>query len=348
MLELMKVEAVPAKLALNFDELRGALSKELAKYEIVVTQDTVAGAKKLAVELNKTAKTIDDRRKDEVAKASEPVRQFDTQMKDLVGLCKDGRQKILDQVQKFEDETREKARELLEAECARLWEVHGVRDEFRRAEYDDLILLTSVTAKGALAAKAREGIGSRVIADKMLQDRTERRLLELENASHRAGLSAPLTRGHVEHFLFTEDDAYTAHLNHVLDVEVARQEKAEQAMRERIEREQRQKEEAERQERERRERIEATKKLYEPTEPEVEGRPQRGQPVPPPKAETEAQREPKPEAVGGPCLITCSFRVDVPDGTPDAVVEAQLRKMLAKAGFTTLESVTIERPRNDD
>ena len=61
----IKITNTPACIEVNFDVLRKALEKDLERFEIVVTSDTVADAKKLATQLNETKKIIDDRRKAE-------------------------------------------------------------------------------------------------------------------------------------------------------------------------------------------------------------------------------------------------------------------------------------------
>jgi hypothetical protein len=254
MQELIRIESVPAKLGANFEEVRTRLQTELANYDVLVTLETLPGAKKLATELNQMAKTIDDRRKQEVASVSEPIRAFDDQMKELVTMCKDGRQKLTDQIKTFEDETRETARALLDARRTELWDHYGIEAEFRKATYDDLVMLTAVTKTGKLAAKASNDLESRVLADKSLQDRTARRLLELENASYKAGLSAPLTRDHVAGFLMADDATYAGELERIIDAEIRREEEAQRRMREKLEREQREKEAREQAERDRIER----------------------------------------------------------------------------------------------
>ncbi|HKJ22276.1 MAG TPA: DUF1351 domain-containing protein, partial [Gammaproteobacteria bacterium] len=162
----LKVDSAPARLEANFEELRIRLQEELQKYDVVVTADTVADAKKLATELNKTRQHIDQRRKDEVAKVSAPIREFDDRMNELAGLCKDGRQGLLDQIRKFEDDTRELVRAQLDERRTELWMELVVDDEFQRATFDDLVLVSNLTAGGNVTAKARGALYQRVRDDK--------------------------------------------------------------------------------------------------------------------------------------------------------------------------------------
>lgn len=320
--DLMAVNSVPARINVNFEELVAALDAHLARYDTVVTAETVKEAKETAAEINKLRQQIETRRKEAVAEVSAPIRLFEGQMKELAGKCDEARQKILDQVKRFEDETRAKVRELLESERAKMWDKLGVTDEFQLADYTDLILLTSITGAGKLAASARGKLEERVNADKRLQDQTKMRLLELENKSYAVGLAAPLTRDHVKPFLFADDETYAAELQRILDVEVKRQEVAEQRLREKQERERAQQEQAER------ERQECEERLAQPA-----------------KEEPAAKQEPAAPASKGVVRITvtATFSTTVGTGVSDAEIEAELRRVMAKAGITTLASVSITR-----
>lgn len=375
MQELIAVESRPAVLDVNFQEMKAHLQRELKKYDVVVTHDTVGDAKKLATELNQTANVIDQRRKDEVAQVSEPIRAFDANMRELVTLCKDGRQKILDQVKRFEDEARRRVSDLLHVHRDRLWAEYKVQPEFRNANYDDLVLLTSMTAKGNLAKSAADKLEAYVRDDKEVQDRTGMRLLELENRSYKAGLSAPLTRDHVHRFLQADDETYERELLRILDAEILREEQAQQRMREQIEREQRQQEEAARkaaEEAEHRRRYEqegaerrakgecdgyhagpacADPKCWSrddeqtaaatpgqmaavPTRADLTGGKKSG--------ESFATRiKPDNQTIG--ITVMCTFALDAPRQLPNSAIEAELRRVLAKAGISTLTSVQIYR-----
>jgi len=228
--ELIKIEAsvTPAILTFDHEKVKGELEEELKKYDIVVTEDTVKGAKELATKLNKTAGVIDDRRKELVGEASAPVKAFDANMKELVTLCKDGRQKILDQVATFENETREKLRGLLVEALAEQYEAFDIEEEFRIVDTEDLVILSNITTKGKIAKAARDAVQSRVMDAQKLQNKVKERLLRLASNSYGAGLESPLTRVHVEHFLFEDDEEYGRKLGELIDAEFERQELAKQ------------------------------------------------------------------------------------------------------------------------
>lgn len=226
-MEQLNITTHPAELAVNYSTVSAGLDKQLAYYRaLVVTPDNIQDAKKSATEVNRFAADIDKRRKDAVREVSKPIKDFEDQMKALHAQCKDARQTIVDQVARFEDQVREQAEQLLIAALDALWDKHDLQPDYRRAEYVDLITLSAVTGTGKLAKAPRDAIESRVRDDKALQDRVERRLIELERDSYRAGLDAPLTRAYVESFLFADDDTYARQLQRLIDAELQRQQQA--------------------------------------------------------------------------------------------------------------------------
>jgi len=217
------VKTQPPVLDTNYEALKAHLKSELEKYDVVVTVDTVKDAKSLATQLNKTKAQLDTRRKQEVADASEPIKAFDAQMKELVTMCEGGRQKILAQVQTFEAETLAKAQALLQEYLNTLFVDYKVRREYQTATVDGMARLTSLTGTGKLAASACAEVDARVNECKMLQQQTDLRLSQLENECYRAGLHSPLTREHVEGILFAEEARYQDALQGLIIRELDRQ-----------------------------------------------------------------------------------------------------------------------------
>ena len=379
MTEIIAIESVPAKLTVNFEAMQKALAEEMKRYDVVVTADTVADAKKLATELNKTKKIIDDRRKAEAAEASAPVKAFDEQMKELVTLCETGRQKLLDQVKRFEDETRNTAQSLLAIRRAEQWELQGVREEFMRAEFDDLVLISNITGKGQLTKQAKDTLDARVAADRAAQDRTDGRIALLEAESFKAGLAAPLTRDHVKAFLTADDQTYFRELCRIIAVELDRQEQAAKAIREKAEREvrakieaeqrakreneeaeQRAKLEAERQRIREEERAKAQQEAAEREEQRQSAISQRGKAAEATHGEPAAEASPQapvastspttawrrdwaPDPAGDKIAytVTAVFKTSVSASVPASAIQSELRRVMERAGITTLKSVLV-------
>ncbi len=292
---MISVIATPAAIAFNFEETRAWLESELEQYDVVVTADTLVDCKKLATELNKLAAEISKRRREAVAEVSGPIKDFEGKAKSLEQMCKDGRQKLLDQAQVFEDQERAKAKVALEEARAAMWNEQNVDDEFRRAQVDDLVNLSTLTKTGKLSAKPKQELTIRVNADRNLQQQTQIRLHLLENDSYRAGLAAPLTRAHVENFLFASDEEYSHRLQTMIASELERQKVAEERSRKRFEEEQRRAEENQQRKADAdRRRVEA----------EQQAQQQTAQPEPQPSVPQQYENEPAYQAE--PALVACA------------------------------------------
>jgi hypothetical protein len=308
------VSATPAVITANFDELKSALSKELERYDVTVTEETVADAKKLCTELNKTKSHIAKVRKEQAALASEPVRIFEEQMKEFELDVAEARSKLLSQVQYFEQERKDTLRALLLDYRLECWQQIGLRVEFQQTEIDDLVIISNITAKNNLTAKAKSTIESRVQEQKSIQDRIDRRLLELENKCLRAGMTEPLERAHIESFLFSDDEGYDRQLDHLIGIELEREERAERVRKAREEKARQQ----------------------EVSQPEIANE------APAVESTPEAPKEAAIPANGKISLsVVCEFDIEVPATTPFETIEAAYRKRIEDAGFKTLSRVSI-------
>ncbi|MBV2128193.1 DUF1351 domain-containing protein [Arsukibacterium indicum] len=229
--ELVAKIKTPVVITGNFSQVRAYFVEELKKYDLVVTADTLADAKKLATDLNKTATEVKARGKAVIDEASAPIDEIKLQVKELAQLLLDGRKRITDQIAKFEDETRAKVTEALQAYLVEQGEAKGIQPEFQRATIDGLVTLGAITSTGKLTVKSKAAIDARIQDDLNLQQQTEMRLLKLENESHKAGLTVALERRHVETFLFANEQEYSTRLASLFEAEIQREQRAQAAMR---------------------------------------------------------------------------------------------------------------------
>ncbi|WP_435102279.1 DUF1351 domain-containing protein [Arhodomonas sp. AD133] len=351
---LVVIDAQPAKLDANFEQLQQALQERLSQYETVVSEDGVKAAKASATEINKLKGELAKRRKAAADDAKAPIRDFEDRMKSLEGQCEEARRMILDQVDQYEDRRREIADERIRAERDRQWERFDVDEDHRRATCDDLVKLGALTAKDNLTKATAVEIERRCQADRERQNMVSRRLLELEARSYRAGLSAPLTRDHIHQWLEADEETYERELSRILEAEVARQEQAERRMREQMEREARQRQEHERAEQERRAREQAQQERASADPTPESPRSADVRPMPP-AATDDPESASTPETPGDQpesteegteaVAVTCLFRTAVPTWVTDDMLKSEVRRRLAAAGFTSLDAVTVERPR---
>lgn len=319
------VKFTPATIVANIDALKVELEKRLAPYKgLVLSADQITEGKKTVADLNKEKKAISARRLEVMREHKAAADPFETGMKELEGMYDTATEDMRAQITKSEAKRKAEAAEKLSEFLLKEWDKQGVEQEYRNASVDGLASLTAITTKGNPTAKIASEIVLRVSADRTLQERTSMRLLRLENESYKAGLHAPLTRNHVESFLFADDERYAIELDRIIAAEIERQ----KATEERIEQRQKDQDEAEK-------RRQAA--VLQP-EPEVT-------PEPAPVAEAApvaapvAQRRTAPQEKTRPVTVVCTFNADVPASATEAQVERSITKQLEAKGFTSLSSV---------
>jgi len=329
----MKVTWKLPEIVSGFKEAKAKLEKELKKYDVVVTLDTLKDSKAMTTTLNKRAAEIDVQRKEAVYNVSEPIRAFEAEMKTLHKMCKDGREKILTQVNVFENETRTTIRKKLVDLLQAQYEHHEVDEEFKTASIDDLVILSNLTGKGSLTAKTVAEVTNRVNADKQVQFKVEMRLVYLENKCYKAGLTSPLTEVHISRFLRSPDDEYEAQLQSLIEVELERQKATEEAAVKKaatvakavVDHHTKA--------------VEASTEFQKPAcDSEQEMFPHENK-----SDENESKlTEAAPSGTIG-YIVTTTFELAVPAHVPVEAIENKVRKTLDGAGFTTLKTIEVTK-----
>lgn len=211
----------------NFEALKQSLSEHLVKYEIEVNEANFTEAEQMEREINKLIKQIDGKRKEIAADVKKPIDFFNAKCKELTELCEQSLTKIKSQTESFKQKRQEEWIELLKTELLSQYSKLNIKNEFKTVSILDLVIKSNFTDIGNLAKSARDAISERVHCALSLQNLVHVRLVELENASLKAGLKSPLNRGHVESFLKTDDETYKAQLNKILENEIRRQKEIE-------------------------------------------------------------------------------------------------------------------------
>lgn len=333
--KLEQIKNVPAIIEFDFETVKAQVMAHLEKYNnVVITSDAVKEGKDLIKEINVTRKAIHDARIAEVKKASEPIKFFEDQMKELVSLHDSLLDSLRVQIAKFDEEQKVIIRKDLEDALNAEWGAKAVRPEFRSSKIDSLVLLGSHTAKGKLTAKAIGEVKALASNDYALQIQTDLRISQLETACYQAGLAAPLTKEHVSSFIFAPEVEYQTRLNALLASEIEREKKA---VEHRLMENKRAADKL------------AAEQAFNQPEPVAE-------PVAEPvQAQEEVKYEPMQEEVtastptpvqspeSSRVTITCTFELNIPAHIPDASISSQLKAKLETAGFTTLTSLNIAR-----
>jgi len=312
----LQIIHTPGFVRANLAELEERVIARLASYKgLVLTNEQIPESKKEAANLRKEKKELSVARikltKDNDAAIADVIGT----LKRLESLYEEAADDLTAQARESESIRKTEARDTLLASLIAAWDASDVNQEHRTATINDLVTLTAVTIKGNPTAKVSAEIKCRAAADRANQDRTKMRLLELANQSYEAGLDAPLTRGHVEMFLFADDETYRSGIERIITTEIERQKVTEARV------EQRQQQEAE---------AEQRRQAIAPP-PEV---------APAPAAEAAPAATPvAPQANTRTVTIVCTFQTGVPAGASEAQVENSIKKQLEAKGFTSLSSV---------
>jgi len=300
----------PATVTTNITVLREALKKELEQYDVVVTSDTVKSAKTLMADLNKLSSQINEARKDIVSSASEHINKASDELKSLMEMCAEGREKLATQVAAFDAERLILAVDAALAYINEQYAGRSVREPFRRVRPFEWKKLSAITDAGSLTAASKREIDTTIEACVQLQDRYDARVARLDSLSEIAGLKTPLSQDDVEHILMCQRDTdYDLEVNRIVKKALAREKTAENLA----------------------EQAAAAK-----AEPVAEAK--NPEPAPAPKQ----THDEKPPAAGKVKLsVACVFKTEVPQGTSHDAVETEIRRVLANAGIKTLHSVHI-------
>lgn len=106
---------LPKSIDFNYEDLKAELDEKLKHYRtLVVTPDSIKGAKSDRAALNKLMEAINDRRKDVKEKCLAGYTPFEEKCKELTGMINDARRSIDVQVKEYEEIERDRKRALIE------------------------------------------------------------------------------------------------------------------------------------------------------------------------------------------------------------------------------------------
>lgn len=194
----------------NTLQLRKELAVYLEKYDIDVTEETEKDASRKATELNKLSGELDKARLRVAKEIKKPADELKKEIDGLIELIQGKRKNILDKVEVFKSKRFEYIKELLEVEVGLLYELHGVDDEYGKADIEKLVVESSL-ASVELTKKAKEALEAMVVKCKNTQNNVKIRLLELPLKCKE--LAVELTRDDVSRFLELDEVEY----NNALD-----------------------------------------------------------------------------------------------------------------------------------
>lgn len=180
----LKIEPKLPVLAFNFDQLKAWATALAERYaSIVVTEDAIADVKRDMAELNKAKKAVDDARKEAVRRVSEPIRAFETQIKEVCGIFDDAYGKLSGQVKAYEDAQREAKRKDIEGLI-----IEANMNAFGEPAFLDIPVQDKWLNKTTSVKAIREDIAA--IIDRHMEEEQRKRALEQARQDRAAAIES--------------------------------------------------------------------------------------------------------------------------------------------------------------
>lgn len=370
----LNIRATLPTIVADFELFKKALSEQLEQYSVVVTEDGLAGAKKMSAELNKIAKAINTSAKAKIAEVKEPITAFEGQVKELVSLVQEKRSELVSQTEVFESARKDLALVKITEYINSKYEDYAILCRFQDIDPTAFVKLTALTSIDNLTGATTSAIDKLILERVSIQNAMQLRLAKLEGESYKYGLKTPLTKDDVEPFLAFVDADYTVCLDDKLKSELERQKrieeqvrqeeqrKAEAKVRAEIQAEEARKAEAKRIEDEAKEKeareaeeakeVEAEKALEQsvievPVVAELHSTPVAPweNPVEASTLVEESYKDEEPVCQPGGWItrtVTATFKVPVSSDTPVEAIEENFKKLLSKAGINSMATIEVK------
>lgn len=215
--ELVKVE-VHTQIHQSIDTY---LSED--RFNYLVTTDNLKEVKSNNTELNASIKVIEDFGKKLIDLESEDINTFKSNIKEYCEKIESKRKARIEEIEAFESVTKLQLSNLILDYIDEQFALLNIRDEFKKVSYIDLVLISNITAKGALTKGVKDSLNMRLQICKSSQDKYDMRVLQLENICYKMGLETPLTVNHIQGIIHEEnDDIYNDKLTKLINDELER------------------------------------------------------------------------------------------------------------------------------
>ena len=197
----------------NTEQLKRELSSYLEKYDVEVTADTEKDCSKMATELNKLSKDLDDKRKSTAAIIKKPADDLKIAVDELIAIVQNKRTVILEGVNIFKQRRFDLIRSLLTAKINELYIENNVSERYQVCNIEPLVVEGSLS-KVSLSKNAIDSLDLMVRKVKAIEDKVEIRTLQLELKCSIAGLITPIEFDEVKNII--EDDDYEIKLERMI------------------------------------------------------------------------------------------------------------------------------------
>lgn len=128
---VLRGSVTPAVISINYEELKQSLEEKLKDCQnLIVTDDTLEGAKNAKKELVSLRNRLEEFRKNAKKKAEVQVKDFDVKCKSLSNLIIETEMPLARSLDVYDEKIRQKKRDFAIKEIAKAVETFGLRDEY--------------------------------------------------------------------------------------------------------------------------------------------------------------------------------------------------------------------------
>ena len=145
----------------NMQSVKSEIEKQLKKYDVVVTDDTVKDTKKLMADINKNKQAFSDACKKYLTEIEDPVKAFKSEKKEVESLFVDARLRLSSQVDKFESKKLDEISEIVINTKNFMCNEKGINP--CRVSVEDLIKLSAVTTTNNLSKNTITAIENKIL-----------------------------------------------------------------------------------------------------------------------------------------------------------------------------------------
>lgn len=158
---------------INYEELKAELERRVSVYNgLVVTEDTLKGTKEIQRELAGLRNRIDAYRKEKKKEIEKPIKEFESQCKELISIVEKVEKPIKDGIAVFDDmrreEKRKKAVEIIEIIAAET----GLTEKYKQ----QLTVIDKYLNLTATESGVSDDVRTRAFALRVEQDREKERI----------------------------------------------------------------------------------------------------------------------------------------------------------------------------
>lgn len=180
-MQIIEQKYHPAEITINYEDVKSNLLEKLEEYKgLVVVEETLQSSKQAQKELAGLRTEIDTFRKEKKKGLEAPIKQFETQCKELIGLVQEAEKPLKEAIQIYDDKKREEKRKIAQQIINEQIEEQGLYGTYATK----LTVLDKYMNLTASKKAVKDDVETRALLLKSEQEREEERLRTIQTVIH--------------------------------------------------------------------------------------------------------------------------------------------------------------------